>query len=116
MTGVTEFLLTGMTLHACQHQALLVFFTINCNGAPISVSQYLISPLIQHLHMAGAHSFSRKDAAFCILWQLWLWCIASIAMVVPDGDRDKQDENDQPRNDFTTVVHCYSSISTGGLD
>jgi hypothetical protein len=110
MTGITKLLFGCVTLHAGIHQALLVFLLTDCHiKRSVPGPKNRIPPLVEKLHMLGPHILGRQNALVILFGQLRLRYWACIPLVVPDGKRDKQDEDDQSRNDFTTIIHCFSS-------
>ncbi len=116
MTFITKLLLAGVTLHTGIHQTLLIHLVADLHiKRSVSGAQDYIPPLVQQLHMIRTHFRYRQNAFFHVFRQLRLWYRPGITVVVPDRKCDKQDEDNQPRNYFTTVVHFFSSTPARGL-
>jgi len=116
MAFITKFLFTGVTLHTGVHQALLIHLVADLHiKGSVSGAKNLIPPLVQQLHMIRTHFRYRQNAFLHVFRQLRLWYRPGITVVVPDRKCDKQDEDNQSRNYFTTVVHFFSSTPARGL-
>jgi hypothetical protein len=109
MAGVTEFDLAFVTFHAGILQGLLELSALQFEIRALIVTDDLIPPLVQQLHVFRANFRNRLDALLGVLRQFQFRHFPGITVVVPDGKRDNQDEYDQSRYNLTTIVHHSSS-------
>lgn len=66
MAGITEFLFAGVALHTGQHQTLLVLLALNLKSASLPVTQNLVAPNIEELHVGGPNLGRRQNTGLGI--------------------------------------------------
>ena len=109
---ITELTFVGVTFQAGILKAGRVFFSTEAGVLPIAIADYLVPPVIQHLHVIVPHIIFVFDT-LPILFRHFLddrgvefrvWRRNRFTLQIPDGESDQDHEGDNAGQYEISVV------------